>query len=513
MACHAYDWPRSTRRMRRFCHGALTLLPAESTVYVGGDFGHIGATARAHLAAVDATTGAVTPWNPGANARVRALSLAGSRLYAGGDFTQLAGVGRRRLGAVDPGTGAIISEFTPDLDWFFYSIAATDSKVYVTGDRGAAAFDANGGLLPWNPGLNYFGNAVALSGQRVFFGGAFTAANVRSRNRLAALDLESGRATAWAPRIPDDFSSGNSSGSTMVTQMAQVGETIYFAGGFDHVNGVARQGLAATDSQSGATLPWDPRVEGIVDALAIVDGVAYFGGSFFSIAGKQQKYAGAVDLVAGTLIPWSARVEGPVQAVAVSGGRVYLGGRFESIDGAPRMHLAALDAASGTLLDWNPSATSAVNTGFVNCLLVQGDRVWAGGEFNEVGGVVRRGVVALDANTGAVLSFDARLVGSGGIDGSVSALALDENDLYIGGIFTHVGITARSGLARLDATTGALRRWNPAPVFTPQNFLYTIRSIQPMADAIAIGGTFRVIGQLLIPQTGIAVFPRVASGS
>src|ERR671919_1883424 len=64
------------------------------TVYLGGSFTAVrrkdGSTAtRNRLAAINATTGELTSWNPNANGTVHALATSsdGSRIYAGGDFT------------------------------------------------------------------------------------------------------------------------------------------------------------------------------------------------------------------------------------------------------------------------------------------------------------------------------------------------------------------------------------------------------------------------------------------
>jgi hypothetical protein len=86
----------------------------DGVLYMGGHFDWVGsacsqnppggglavkcipdnATRRQHLAAVDARTGAVLPWNPGANSHAGVWTLAASRLVvaAGGDFTKIGGV-------------------------------------------------------------------------------------------------------------------------------------------------------------------------------------------------------------------------------------------------------------------------------------------------------------------------------------------------------------------------------------------------------------------------------------
>ncbi len=59
-----------------------------STIYLGGDFWTInGSTPRSHSAAVDATSGTATPWNPNPSGPVQAIVVSGSTVYLGGTLT------------------------------------------------------------------------------------------------------------------------------------------------------------------------------------------------------------------------------------------------------------------------------------------------------------------------------------------------------------------------------------------------------------------------------------------
>ena len=57
------------------------------TIYVGGDFNQVNSTSRNRIAALDAQTGELLPFNPGANGRVDAIAVNGNTIYFGGDFT------------------------------------------------------------------------------------------------------------------------------------------------------------------------------------------------------------------------------------------------------------------------------------------------------------------------------------------------------------------------------------------------------------------------------------------
>ncbi|MBI2618691.1 MAG: fibronectin type III domain-containing protein, partial [Ignavibacteriales bacterium] len=108
-----------------------------STVYAGGLFTSIGGQTRNRIAALDASTGLATSWNPNANSNVYALAVSGSTVYAGGAFTSVGGQTRNYIAALDASTG------------------------------GATSWDpnANGGVVEL---------AFDLANARVYAGGAFT---------------------------------------------------------------------------------------------------------------------------------------------------------------------------------------------------------------------------------------------------------------------------------------------------------------------------------------------------
>src|SRR6185295_4249768 len=77
-----------------------------STVYAGGDFTSIGGQNRNSIAALDATTGLATTWDPdaigGANGTsVSTLAVSGSTVYVGGQFTFIGGQSRSNVAALD----------------------------------------------------------------------------------------------------------------------------------------------------------------------------------------------------------------------------------------------------------------------------------------------------------------------------------------------------------------------------------------------------------------------------
>ena len=134
-----------------------------STVYVGGRFNGVdsinGDTLRNRAAAVDATSGEVTGWDPNLEDEVYALAVSGATVYLGGLFNGTDSVNgdtqRDRAAAVDATTGEV-NGWDPDLNAPVRAIAVSGSTVYLGGDfqaingltlRGsAAAVDATTGV-------------------------------------------------------------------------------------------------------------------------------------------------------------------------------------------------------------------------------------------------------------------------------------------------------------------------------------------------------------------------------
>jgi trimeric autotransporter adhesin len=91
----AYDAGSAKVRWQRDLDGDVNTVAATSTTaYAGGHFHRAGGATRERLAAFDAGSGSLDPWNPGANSinGVYSLAVSTTRLHAGGEFTVIGGV-------------------------------------------------------------------------------------------------------------------------------------------------------------------------------------------------------------------------------------------------------------------------------------------------------------------------------------------------------------------------------------------------------------------------------------
>ena len=347
------------RRAAGFDGRVRVAVAAGGTVYLGGAFTRATDTdgrvvTRNRLAAIDAASGALLPWNPGADKTVYAMAVAGSTVYLGGDFTRVGGAARGRLAAVAAG--------------------------------------GTGAVLGWDHRADGRVRALAASSSRLYAGGQFGAVDGAARSRLAAFSLASGALDgAWKP---------SADGPVHGLRVGLSGTRVYVAGLFTRLGGdPARAYLGAVDAASGA-----------------VDGgfAARVGFPVHAVATTATSVYGAGDGLGGQLGAWTTAgaakfptllTDGGGQAIAVIGGEVYLGGHFGNIcpggthlDGAgrsvctgagtPRRKLLSVDAASGRPTAWNPSANSAL--GVFAMTPTAGGSLAAGGDFTQVGGAAIR---------------------------------------------------------------------------------------------------------------------------
>ena len=118
--------------------GVTVLAVSSSTVYAGGTFTAIGGQSRNNLAALDATTGLATAWNPditntngGFTPQINCIAVNGTTVYAGGTLFNTVGVTTRNdLAAIDASTG-LATTWNPNPDGYVYSIVPDPISQYV----------------------------------------------------------------------------------------------------------------------------------------------------------------------------------------------------------------------------------------------------------------------------------------------------------------------------------------------------------------------------------------------
>jgi hypothetical protein len=460
------------------------------TLYVGGRFTGLSGQPRNRIGAVVAATGVATAWDPNSNGNVMALALSGSTVYAGGGFTSIGGQPRSRIAALDATTGAA-SSWDPNASAIIYALAADGSAVYAGGaftaiggqsrERLAALDATSGAATSWDPKPTNDVRALAQGGSTVYAGGIFALmGNWIVRRNLMALDAATGRATDWNPDVDGS-----------VGALVLDGSTLYVGGGFTTIGGQARSNLAALDITTATPTAWNPiATGGGVYTLVKSGSTIYAGGDFTAVGGQVRNRIAAVDAATGAATAWNPNANNSVPHLAVVGNTVYAEGLFTNIGGQPRNWLAALDAATGAATTWNANPSGDVL--YLQTMIADESAVYAGGRFQNIGGLPRDNIAALDPATASATAWDP------GSDYDVDAIAIDGSTIYVGGNFPTISGQLRYGLAALDATTGGATAWNP----NPTNDDATIGTIVVSGGTVYVGGSFDNIGNR--PQFGFA---------
>ena len=389
--------------------------------------------------ALAALGNAADPGTVGANGRVWDILRAGDTVYLAGAFTQITNpdgttVARNNLAAIDAETGQLTA----------WNPSATN---------------------PASPSTSSV-RSVALSSDRsrLFVGGTFTRVGGQARARLAAVDPGTGAVDPnW-----------KASADRTVHALASSGGKLYLGGDFLTVAGQARGQLAAVEQATGALDPgWAPRAhradtntKDYVQALDVSENGTrvYAGGFFNSISGTKTGFLAALTsaedpLAPGSLAPGFRQQLGGEQVAypnavfdldaSATGGlgeRVYVG------TGDPLEGFEALDAATGQLIWSVPGGHPDAEAGDVQAIVASGGKVYAGGHFAQMGGLVRKRLVEADAQTGRIGPWAPQIPGNETGNLGVWALEADpaRGRLYAGGDFLKVSGQDRQRFARFS---------------------------------------------------------------
>ena len=269
---------------------------------------------------------------------------------------------------------------------------------------------------------------------------------------------------------------------------------ILIGGDFTIVQGIARNRIARLNADGTLDQIFDPNASGYVDTIALQeDGKILVGGNFIgvnSIGGQTRNRLARLDGTTGQADLFNPDADGNVRSLTVQAdGKILVGGEFASIGGQPRNRMARLDATTGLADSFNPAIVSGF-FGTVEAIVMQSDgKILVGGSFSSIGGQTRSGLARLDSTSGLADSFNPGPIAPGNFSSGVLTLALQVDGMILaGGIFTSIGGQTRHYIARLDANTGLADPFNPSS----DN---AVRSIVVQTDGkILAGGDFTTIG-------------------
>ncbi len=467
---------------------------AGNTLYLAGGFFSIAGSPRNGLGAVDASTGAVTSWNPNSSfvAQIKALAVIGSNIYVAGTFASIGGQNRTNLAALDASGNAL--PFSPNPNGPPAALLVSGSTLYVGGQftriggqnrTNLAAVNATtGNALSFpNDRPNGQVNSLALSGNTLYVGGFFNALGSNSRPGLGAIDTTTGNATSWNPGVG---LVGNPTAGGMFS-VAYSGSSVYVGGTFTFCGGQPRLRIAALDPSTGtAQSGFNPGANAVVRHVIPVGDRILTSGDFGSIGGAKRNNIAALDATTGAVSPWDASMEyyTAIHSIIASNTVLFVGGYYTNIGGQVRQGIAALNTTTGAATSWNPNPIVAPNSvNSIYTMLLSGDTLYIAGAFGPMGGALRTNAVALNTSTALATPWNPLP------NSIVYALAKGNGVIYAGGTFKQIGGVQMTNLAALDPNTGAATAWNP-------RCASTVYALVADANALYVGGLFnRISGQ------------------
>jgi trimeric autotransporter adhesin len=270
-----------------------------------------------------------------------------------------------------------------------------------------------------------------------------------------------------------------------VTAFAQSGNTLYVAGDFTMAGPNTTYGTNVQLTTSKPNMAF-ARPNGYVKTV-LPDGAGgwYIGGSFSKVGDQVRNNVARLNSD-GTVHPWNPDPNAVVNTIARNGNTIFLGGAFTELGGATHERIAAVNGTTGEPVSgWTASANYPVNTFVIN-----GSVLFVGGAFTEMNGQTRNRLASLDLNTGAITTWHPSM------NGVINTLAISGSTIYIGGDFTTIGSTTRNRLAAVDINNATdIKTWNP-------NVTGIVYCLLIDGSTIYAGGTFSTIGTA--NRTGIA---------
>lgn len=205
-------------------------------------------------------------------------------------------------------------------------------------------------------------------------------------------------------------------------------------------------------------------------------------------------------------------LDGRVEALARIGDRIYVGGTFTSV----RNGRSGSTAQARSYLFAYDLRTNTIDPGFAPVLdrrvrtlaaAADGSGLFVGGDFTQVNGVARTGLVKLAPATGATIRAFKAASGRG----AVTDLAVAGGRLFVAGRFARLARTDRARLGAVDATTGRIDPELDLPLsgFNRAGEGVYRLDVTPDGRRLVVIGNFSRIGG--VARTQIAVVDRAPS--
>jgi hypothetical protein len=266
-----------------------------------------------------------------------------------------------------------------------------------------------------------------------------------------------------------------------------LGSDVYVGGGFTNVGGVNARSFAKWNGSSWTT--W-PTTDGVfqypmndnVSRMVVKDGSLYIGGTFNQAGGAIANHIVRYD--GNNFYPLGEKPANgfitpaiTVSCIGQADDGIYVGGLFTAAGKTLANRIARWDGTN-----WYPLpggiATGASTANQVRAIAGRGNEVFVGGTFTNIGGTIVSNIARWDGANWSSIGF--------GFDASVTVLTASANAVYAAGIFTNVigpPALAVNHIAKWDGV-------NWTALGSGINLNGTINAIAVSGNNVYIGGTF-----------------------
>lgn len=451
----------------------------ENRVFVGGEFNLAGDTAVNNIARwyTDSAqwsrlTGVMELVGEyfrvegnGVNNVVRSITVDGNNVYVGGTFNSTF-PGDRTLSDINANYIARWWEPT-DREWWQTNIWWSPLG------RGA------------RNGTNGFVNDVAVYKGQVYAGGAFSVAGEQNADRIARLDGD-----RWRSLVTTN---NNYIFNLAVTD----GGDVYVGGEFNQSTSANKMGIAKLNGTQWSSVQGE--ISGSIHSMTVAGDWIYVGGWLSQVGTTPAMNVARWNRVTeewGTL--GAKPGPGPdiehffdtlnyVSAIAVKGDDVYLGGQFNRAGGIRANNIVRWNSATDT---WT-SLGSGIN-GSVASILFNNDDMYVAGRFLGAGD-------QLHAKNIALWKDDTWHALDTGTNEAIWAMGLRGSELFVGGAFTRAGTIDANYLAVWNTES---KSWGTVGEGINNDFLPVITALALTDRKLYIGGTFNRAGDK--PASNIA---------
>ncbi|MET0753721.1 MAG: FG-GAP-like repeat-containing protein [Pyrinomonadaceae bacterium] len=440
------------------------VVQTDGRIIIGGNFSDVNGVQRSRIARVNADGSLDTSFiasvqnSDGSQSVYAMLDLGDGRLVLGAHMSTINNVRRDGYAALNLSDGSLVADsFTQgagEVTQFGKVAVQPDGKIlagagfaYINGlfKQGITRFNPDGTLdSTFNSGTGADGTVLAIGLQtdgKIIIGGDIRSYNGVFRNNITRINPDGS--------LDASFPQGDVTLNAYVLDIVVQSDNKVLVG--NSSGGIRRLNA---DGSLDTTFNFGTGTSGSVQSIVVQpDGKIIIAGGFSTFNGASRN--GIARLNANGSLDSSFNpstgINGTVYGVALQpDGKIIVVGEFTTVNGTGRTRVARLNADGSTDLSFN-SGTGA--DARVNTVLIQPDgKIYIGGNFNNYNGSGRDRLARLlpdgsvDASFGSSLDFfykDQLEIGA-----RVYTLALQNNNLLVGGLFTEINDSKYASLAR-----------------------------------------------------------------